>query len=101
MTSELEDRYYELGFSPYGTAFLTDSIIMQRYVEIDSRLERMMAVVKMRASRHSNQLRLFHIDDEGIKIDEQRGAYSGLLAGAPRRHKGRKVGRAAVSAGER
>jgi circadian clock protein KaiC len=43
---------------PYGTAFLTDSIIMQRYVEIDSRLERMMAVVKMRASRHSNQLRL-------------------------------------------
>jgi circadian clock protein KaiC len=101
MTSELEDRYYELGFSPYGTAFLTDSIIMQRYVEIDSRLERMIAVVKMRASRHSNQLRLFHIDDEGIKIDEHRGAYSGLLAGAPRRHKGRRVGRPAVSTDER
>jgi circadian clock protein KaiC len=101
MTSELEDRYYELGFSPYGTAFLTDSIIMQRYVEIDSRLERMMAVVKMRASRHSNQLRLFHIDDEGIKIDEQRGAYSGLLAGAPRRHRSRRVGRPAVSTDER
>ena len=101
MTSELEDRYYELGFSPYGTAFLTDSIIMQRYVEIDSRLERMMAVVKMRANQHSNQLRLFHIDDEGIKIDEQRGAYSGLLAGAPRRHKGRKVGRPDVITGQR
>ena len=101
MTSELEDRYYELGFSPYGTAFLTDSIIMQRYVEIDSRLERMMAVVKMRASRHSNRLRLFHIDDEGIKIDERNGAYSGLLAGAPRRHKSRKVGRPAVVTDER
>lgn len=101
MTSELEDRYYELGFSPYGTAFLTDSIIMQRYVEINSRLERMMAVVKMRASRHSNQLRLFHIDGDGIKIDEQRGAYSGLLAGAPRRHKGRRVHHPALTADER
>ena len=100
MTSELEDRYYELGFSPYGTAFLTDSIIMQRYVEIDSRLERMMAVVKMRASRHSNQLRLFHIDDEGIKIDKQHEAYSGLLAGAPRRHTGRRAGRPTVISDE-
>jgi hypothetical protein len=30
---------------------------MQRYVEINSQLERMMAVVKMRACQHSNQLR--------------------------------------------
>jgi circadian clock protein KaiC len=85
MTSELEDRYYELGFSPYGTAFLTDSIIMQRYVEIDSRLERVMAVVKMRASRHSNELRLFHIDDEGIKIAARLSSHTALLTGSPSR----------------
>jgi circadian clock protein KaiC len=85
MTSELEDRYYELGFSPYGTAFLTDSIIMQRYVEIDSRLERVMAVVKMRASRHSNELRIFHIDDGGIRIDERLETHTALLTGSPSR----------------
>jgi circadian clock protein KaiC len=85
MTSELEDRYYELGFSPYGTAFLTDSIIMQRYVEIDSRLERVMAVVKMRASRHSNELHLFHIDDSGIKIGDRLATHAALLTGSPRR----------------
>jgi len=44
MTSELEVRYTDLRFSPYGTAFLTDAIIVQQYVEIDSRLQRMMAV---------------------------------------------------------
>src|SRR5690606_28511025 len=33
MTSELEDRYEDLRFSPYGTAFLTDAIIVQRYIE--------------------------------------------------------------------
>ena len=95
MTSELEDRYYELGFSPYGTAFLTDAIVMQRYVEIDSRLERVMAVVKMRASAHSSQLHLFHIDDDGIKIGDRLADYAGLLTGAPMRHQ--KLSRATVN----
>jgi hypothetical protein len=34
MTAELEDSYTDLRFSPHGTAFLTDAIIMQRYIEI-------------------------------------------------------------------
>jgi len=85
MTSELEDRYSELRFSPYGTAFLTDAIIVQRYIEVDSRLQRMLAVVKVRASAHSNALHLFHIDDDGIKIDEMLAGYEGLLGGRPTR----------------
>jgi len=88
MTSELEDRYSELRFSPYGTAFLTDAIIVQRYVEIDSRLERVMAVVKVRASAHSNELRLFSITDEGIQLGEMLEDREGLLGGRPSRHRG-------------
>jgi len=85
MISELEDRFNDLRFSPYGTAFLTDAIIVQRYVEVGSRLQRVMAVVKVRASAHSNQLHLFHIDDEGLKIDEGLPSYEGLLGGRPAR----------------
>jgi circadian clock protein KaiC len=85
MTSELEDRYTELSFSPYGTAFLTDAIIVQRYIEVDSRLQRVMAVVKVRASAHSNELRLFHIDDDGIQLGEMLAAHEGLLGGRPTR----------------
>jgi circadian clock protein KaiC len=83
MTSELEDRYTDLRFSPYGTAFLTDSIIVQRYIEINSRLQRVMAVVKVRASAHSNELHLFHIDAGGIKIGEMLTDHEGLLGGRP------------------
>lgn len=83
MTSELEDRYSELRFSPYGTAFLTDAIIVQRYIGVDSRLQRVMAVVKVRASSHSNDLRLFEIDDDGIAIGEKLVGYEGLLGGRP------------------
>jgi circadian clock protein KaiC len=85
MTSELEDRYTDLRFSPYGTAFLTDAIIVQRYIEVDSRLLRVMAVVKVRASAHSDALRLFSIDDEGIRVGEKLTDQEGLLGGRPTR----------------
>ncbi|HEY2926989.1 ATPase domain-containing protein, partial [Piscinibacter sp.] len=85
MTSELEDRYIDLRFSPYGTAFLTDAIIVQRYIEVDSRLRRVMAVVKVRASAHSDQLREFSIDDGGIRIGEMLPDQEGLLGGRPTR----------------
>lgn len=83
MTSELEDRYNDLRFSPYGTAFLTDAIIVQRYIEVDSCLRRVMAVVKVRASAHTNELRLFHIDNQGIVIGERLADHEGLLGGRP------------------
>lgn len=83
MTSELEDRYTDLRFSPYGTAFMTDAIIVQRYIEIDSRLLRVIAVVKVRASAHSNELRLFSIDDSGLQIGDRLSGQEGMLSGRP------------------
>lgn len=85
MTSELEDRYTDLRFSPYGTAFLTDAIIVQRYIEVDSRLLRIMAVVKVRASAHSNHLRTYRIDEDGISIGDRLAGQEGLLGGKPTR----------------
>jgi circadian clock protein KaiC len=85
MTSELEDRYTDLRFSPYGTAFMTDAIIVQRYIEVDSRLRRVMAVVKVRASAHSDQLREFSINADGIQIGHMLADQEGLLGGRPMR----------------
>jgi circadian clock protein KaiC len=85
MTSELEDRYIDLRFSPYGSAFLTDAIIVQRYIEVDSCLKRVMAVVKVRASAHSNEIREFEITDDGIVIGDPVIDIEGLLGGRPTR----------------
>ena len=85
MTSELEDRYTDFRFSPYGSAFLTDAIIVQRYIEVDSRLERVMAVVKVRGSEHSKAIRQYEITDSGIAIGEPVLGYEGLLGGRPTR----------------
>lgn len=85
MTAELEDSYTDLRFSPHGTAFLTDAIILQRYVELEGQFKRVMAVAKVRASAHSRDLRLFEITAEGIVVGERVGDYQGLLTGRPTR----------------
>ena len=85
VTSELEDRYTDLRFSPYGAAFLTDAIIVQRYIEVDSRLLRVMAVVKVRSSDHSDELREYTIDASGIRMGQSLPDQEGLLGGRPTR----------------
>lgn len=85
MTSELEDRYTDLRFSSYGSAFLTDAIIVQRYIEVDSQLKRVMAVVKVRASMHSNDIREYRIEDGCVVLGERILDWEGLLAGRPMR----------------
>jgi len=83
MTSELEDRYTDLRFSPFGSAFLADAIIVQRYVEIAGQFKRALSVVKVRGSEHSKEIRSFDITDEGIVIGETMSGYAGILSGRP------------------
>ena len=56
---------------------------VERYIEIDSRLKRVLAVVKMRGSTHSNELRQFEITDDGIVIGNPVPEYEGILGGRP------------------
>jgi len=83
MTSELEDRYTDLRFSPFGSAFLADAIIVQRYIEIAGQFKRVLSVVKVRGSGHSKDIRLFDITDEGIIIGETLSEYAGIMTGSP------------------
>jgi len=85
MTTAPEDRFTDLRVSPYGAAFLTDAIIVQRYIEVESRLLRVMAVVKVRASDHANELREYSIGDDGIRIGAMLPNQEGLLGGRPTR----------------
>ncbi|MGZ6094030.1 MAG: RAD55 family ATPase, partial [Polyangiales bacterium] len=83
MTAELPDSFTELRLSPHGTSFLTDAIILQRYVEIDGSLRKVMAVVKMRTRSHSKELRHYEITNEGIVVDGSLATHRGILTGNP------------------
>ena len=81
VTSELEDRYTDLRFSPYGAAFLTDAIIVERYVQLEDELRRCLAVVKVRDSDHSKELREFRIVKGRVIVGDAIAGYEGLLSG--------------------
>jgi circadian clock protein KaiC len=83
MTTELEDSYTDLRFSPHGTAFLTDVIVLQRYVEMGGRIGRMMTVIKVRGSAHSSDVRSYDITNDGIVVGETLSSFGGLLTGNP------------------
>ncbi len=81
LTVEISDTFMELRLSPHGISFLTDGIILQRYTELDGALQKVMAVVKLRAKKHNRQLFAYEITDEGIVVGEALTDYRGILTG--------------------
>jgi circadian clock protein KaiC len=85
MTAELTNSFFELALSPHEISFLTDGIIVQRYVEMGGELRRLMFVAKLRALPHSKQLRLYDVTRDGIALGERLANYDGVLTGFVRR----------------
>lgn len=90
-TVEVTDSFHELRFSPHQISFLTDDIILQRFVELEGQLRKVMVVVKTRRGAHSPDLRLYEITAEGIVVGGTLSGYEGILTGTPhRRDAGRR-----------
>jgi circadian clock protein KaiC len=85
MTAEVGVSFTDLQFSPDLISFLTDDIIIQRYVEIEGALQKVLAVVKMRGSQHSKKLRRYEVTAHGLAIGEALAEYSGIFTGVARR----------------
>jgi circadian clock protein KaiC len=84
-TVEVADSFQELRFSPHQISFLTDDIILQRYVELEGQLRKVMVVVKTRRGDHRPDLRLYEVTPSGIVVGPTLHDYHGILTGAPRR----------------
>jgi circadian clock protein KaiC len=83
MTVDIVQSFTELGLSPHSTEFLADVLVLQRYVEQEGRLEKVLAVVKMRTSRHDTSIRRYTIESSGIVVGEPVHGYRGVLTGIP------------------
>jgi circadian clock protein KaiC len=85
MTTETPTSFTDLLFSPNLVSFLTDDIILQRYLEMDGQLQKIMTVIKMRGSGHSQDIRLYDVTESGLVIGDRLDGYTGLLTGVARR----------------
>ncbi|HVB96965.1 MAG TPA: ATPase domain-containing protein [Chloroflexota bacterium] len=85
MTVEVIEAYTDLRFSPHEVSFLADDIILQRYIELEGQLRKMITVVKMRSSSHSTDLREYEVTPHGLEIRQSLAEYRGLITGVPER----------------
>jgi circadian clock protein KaiC len=65
--------------------FVVDTLSLLRYVEVDSTMQRAIAVMKMRGSAHQKEIRRFEIQKGGLKIKEPFTGREGILSGATHR----------------
>ncbi|CAN5787562.1 serine/threonine protein kinase [soil metagenome] len=81
-TMEMTQGQDELRFTPNVISFLADDLISLRYVEVDRKLKKVVAVVKMRGSQHSKEFREYEITGEGFVVRGNLDGYTGRVSGA-------------------
>lgn len=84
-TVEVVESSDYLRFAPFNISFLADDIIAMRYIELHGELRKVLAVIKMRASTHSTELRQYELTGNGLKIGDGLRGYRGIITGIPKR----------------
>jgi circadian clock protein KaiC len=83
MTAEVSESFSEARFTTEKVSFITDEIIVQRYIEMEGELRRVMAVIKMRGSEHSHQFRLYDVTARGVVVGGTLTEYDAIITGVP------------------
>lgn len=65
-------------------AFVAESYVLLRYVEIESAIRKALLVLKLRGSDHAKDIRQFSITEQGIKVQDKFVGQEGIMSGSPR-----------------
>jgi len=83
MTAEVVEGFSDVRFTTEKVSFITDEILIQRYVEIKGELLRVMAVIKMRGSEHSHEFRTYEVTANGVVVGPALTEYDAIITGIP------------------
>lgn len=83
LTNEIPELFGPLQLSANGISFISDNVILLRYVEIGAILRRGISVLKMRGRDHEKAVREFEISDKGLSILGGFGEWASVLSGQP------------------
>jgi circadian clock protein KaiC len=83
LTSEIPEMFGNFTVSEYGVSFVTDNVVLMRYVEMEGHVARALSVLKMRGSDHDKSVREYRITAEaGIGVMQPFVDYDTVLTGA-------------------
>jgi len=74
-----------IAISDAGMSFLADTVVLMKFVEIDSTIRQAIVILKMRGSKHEKHLREYEITSNGIVMKETFGQLEGIMTGSPTR----------------
>jgi circadian clock protein KaiC len=100
MTAEVIEPFPGGQFTTERVSFITDDILVQRYVEIDGHLRKVLAVVKMRGSEHDTNFRIYNLTATGAVLGESLDNSHGITTGVPTLTRERVVARPGLTAEE-
>ena len=83
LTCEADGAYLRLDRG--RLAYVVDTILLARHVEVDSAIQRALMVLKMRGSAHAQGIHRYEIRDEGMVVTSKFEGLRGLLTGTPSR----------------
>jgi circadian clock protein KaiC len=83
MTAEVAEGFSDARFTTERVSFITDEIIVQRYIEMEGELRRVIAVIKMRGSEHSHEFRTYEVTAKGVVVGGPLTEYDRIISGNP------------------
>ncbi|MCA1248257.1 ATPase domain-containing protein [Massilia sp. MS-15] len=82
VTIGLDEHAYNMNYTRPDMAYITDAMVGMRYAEVDGQVRRYMAVVKVRGSSHSHDVREYRITEDGLEIEPIAAPVDGVLFGS-------------------
>lgn len=85
LTRESQALIGEIEGPEEDVAFVADSYLLLRYVEIESAIRKALLILKQRGSDHAKDIRQFEITTGGIEVRSKFEGREGIMSGSPRR----------------
>jgi circadian clock protein KaiC len=82
-TVEIEEDSNSMDLSRFTVSFLADNSLRMRYVSVDGQFRKVISVVKMRRSPHSNVMHEYKITSQGMVIGEPMRGFRALTSVIP------------------
>jgi circadian clock protein KaiC len=89
LTVEVTEGVGRLQVTNDRVSFLSDIILLQRYVELEGKLTKVLAIVKVRGSAHSTDFLPYDITANGVLLRGVLRTYGAILSGVPTRQASR------------
>ncbi len=84
LTTEIPELFGHGQVTDKHVSVLVDGIVLMKYLELESEVQRALSVLKMRGSDHDKSIRRYTIDSGGIRVATRFEGAEGVLAGMPR-----------------